>query len=251
MRQFFNLKIRAEVGGNLGKHIDGSSRPKTALPRPGLEPIVHLGDDGAPTGSEAAERRLEYARLHITKCRYVGQHTRGRKADPVGSFMIAGMPQYTDHDNWRPLFEHCGVEHVLERDSMAYRRLQGAVSMRFFGDALKHIRTCAGRGSVVAQCVVHQDELSPHCHIQLVMADDRGRLGWNRIKATFTPDPARAYTRQELMSKVQDHFHAQVAEQWGLERGEKTGAAGATRRREPIDREKGLQLRVEEETAAL
>ena len=44
---------------------------------------------------------------------------------------------------------------------------------------------------------------------------------------------------------MQDRFHAEVTEKYGMERGEASGAAG--RKHEPVDRDKGLRLRLDEE----
>ena len=92
----------------------------------------------------------------------------------------------------------------------------------------------------VAHCALHQDEIAPHLHLVLVAADEKGRLGWNRIQQGFGTGKERG---PELMSAMQTSFHNEVGKKFDLGRGE----VGSTAKRQPIDRGKGLVARVEEE----
>ena len=97
-----------------------------------------------------------------------------------------------------------------------------------------------GKGVRVAHCALHQDEIAPHLHLVLVAADEKGRLGWNRIQQGFGTGKERG---PELMSAMQTSFHNEVGKKFDLGRGE----VGSTAKRQPIDRGKGLVARVEEE----
>lgn len=250
--QFLHLAKRDSVRGALQSHIDGRRRHVVAEPREGLDPVVHLGANGAVITAEQAAAMIDEADAYIEQCRDIGRGVRGRKAQPVGAFMIAGLPRYADWDAWEPLMrdhqrKNGEDEPLPVPDTEEWTYVQHQVSLAFFRDALNHLRDRGGSGSLVAYASVHQDEASPHMHCGLVMADRGGRLGWNRIRDRFADDGSgRPVRGRELMSRVQDVFHECVAAPWGLERGSQTGADGAARRREPIDREKAAEIRREE-----
>ena len=73
-----------------------------------------------------------------------------------------------------------------------------------------------------------------------IVADEQGRLGWNRVRNRFTVE---GKTGKLLMSGLQDNFHEAVGRKHGLERGE----VGSDREHAPVDRALGLKIRVEEE----
>ena len=250
--QFLHLAKRDSVRGALQSHIDGRRRHVVAEPRQGLDPVVHLGANGAVITAEQAAAMIDEADAYIEQCRDIGRGVRGRKAQPVGAFMVAGLPRYADWDAWESLMRteqrNLGLDERLPvPDTEEWTDLQREVSLTFFRDALMHLRDRGGTGSLVAYASVHQDEASPHMHCGLVMADRRGRLGWNRIRDRFADDGSgRPVRGRELMSRVQDVFHECVAAPWGLERGSQTGADGAVRRREPIDRDKAEEIRRKE-----
>ena len=98
----------------------------------------------------------------------------------------------------------------------------------------------AGPGSRLGECALHQDEGAPHLHATVIVADERGRLEWNRVRNRFT---VKGKTGQLLMSGLQDNFHAEVGRRYRLERGE----VGSNREHAPVDRELGIRIRVEEE----
>ena len=89
-------------------------------------------------------------------------------------------------------------------------------------------------------------------HVMAVVADDRGRLGWNRVREKFADDGSgKKFSGPKLMSAMQDRFYEEVASRFGLQRGSNSGGDGSASKRQPIDREKGIQARIDEETAPL
>ena len=107
-------------------------------------------------------------------------------------------------------------------------------------DCVKWLVDRAGPGSRLAHCALHQDEGAPHLHATLIVADEQGRLGWNRVRNRFTVE---GKTGKLLMSGLQDNFHETVGQKHRLERGE----VGSGREHAPVDRELGIRIRVEEE----
>ena len=177
--------------------------------------------------------------------------------------MAAGPPRYGDDDAW---------------DQNKVRA--------WATDTVKWVLRRAGKGARLAHCALHQDEAAPHLHVELVVADERGRLGWNRIRDRFGEEwqtsgeqaeeqdwkeecerarkhggPPRLTVRSPsappplpriqkgrlqgpaLMSAMQTNYYRDVAHLHGLERGE----IGSTAVHAPVDRAKGLELRVGEE----
>ena len=276
--QVLRVSKVSSVGGNLGKHIDGGRRPETAMPRningEILKPVVLLGADGEEITDEEAATRRDEAASYIQECRSkkhqvrrkgkeVVESVRGPKAAPCMSILAAGPPRYGDDDAWD----------------------QNKVGA-WAADTVKWVLQRAGKGARLAHCALHQDEAAPHLHIELVVADERGRLGWNRIRDRFGEEwqtsreqeterywkgeqewmrkhggPPRSSVRdpsaspplpriQEgrlrgpaLMSAMQTNYYRDVAHLHGLERGE----IGSTAVHAPVDRAKGLELRVSEE----
>ena len=260
--QVLRVSKISSVGGNLGKHIDGGRRPETAMPRNIngviLKPVVLLGADGKEITDEEAVTRRDEAASYIQECRSkkhqvrrkgkeVVESVRGPKAAPCMSILAAGPPRYGDDDAW---------------DQNKVRA--------WATDTVKWVLRRAGKGARLAHCALHQDEAAPHLHVELVVADERGRLGWNRIRDRFgeewqtSGEQAEEQDRKEerewarkplpriqkgrlqgpaLMSAMQTNYYRDVAHLHGLERGE----IGSTAVHAPVDRAKGLELRVGEE----
>lgn len=214
------------AGGGLGKHIDGETRPESAAPREldveggekvELEPVVLLDVEGEQIDQEAAKERVRAAQGYMQKCRR--NKTRGRQPMGAATWVFAGPPRY-DGEKEPPW---------------------SAEKVRAWSkDCVKWLIDRAGPGSRLAHCALHQDEGAPHLHATLIVADEQGRLGWNRVRNRFT---VKGKTGQLLMSGLQDNFHAAVGRKHGLERGE----VGSGREHAPVDRELGIRIRVEEE----
>ena len=239
-----------------------------------LKPVVLLGADGKEITDEEAVTRRDEAASYIQECRSkkhqvrrkgkeVVESVRGPKAAPCMSILAAGPPRYGDDDAW---------------DQNKVRA--------WATDTVKWVIRRAGKGARLAHCALHQDEAAPHLHVELVVADERGRLGWNRIRDRFGEEwqtsgeqaeeqdwkeerewarkhggPPRLTVRSRsappplpriqkgrlqgpaLMSAMQTNYYRDVAHLHGLERGE----IGSTAVHAPVDRAKGLELRVGEE----
>lgn len=229
--------------------MDGRTRPESAHPRDHLEPVILLGPDGAVLSMDDATRLLHEAATYAADCAEgPGRSTRGRKPQACGEFMIGGLPAYQKTAEWGALIERVASLDpwdVPQIDTAEYRQLQERITLAYTRDALEWLLRAAGPGSTLAQCGIHQDEGAPHAHGRIVMADSRGRLGWNRVRPGFmpgleSPDDLR---RRKGMSAMQNFFHEAVAASWGMERGEAGGHHA------PIDRDKAIEQRIEEEVA--
>ena len=214
------------AGGGLGKHIDGETRPESAAPREldveggekvALEPVVLLDGEGEQIDQETAKERVGAAQGYMQKCRR--KKTRGRQPMGATTWVFAGPPRY-DAEKEPPW---------------------SAEKVRAWSkDCVEWLVDRAGPGSRLAHCALHQDEGAPHLHATLIVADEQGRLGWNRVRNRFT---VKGKTGQLLMSGLQDNFHAAVGRKYDLERGE----VGSAREHAPVDRDLGIRIRVEEE----
>ena len=214
------------AGGGLGKHIDGETRPESAAPREldveggekvALEPVILLDGEGEQIDQETAKERVGAAQGYMQKCRR--KKTRGRQPMGATTWVFAGPPRY-DGEKEPPW---------------------SAEKVRAWSkDCVEWLVDRAGPGSRLAHCALHQDEGAPHLHATLIVADEQGRLGWNRVRNRFT---VKGKTGQLLMSGLQDNFHAAVGRKYDLERGE----VGSAREHAPVDRELGIRIRVEEE----
>ena len=85
----------------------------------------------------------------------------------------------------------------------------------------------------------------------VVGADADGRLGWNRIRNRFAGKGGAKLRDRELMSGIQDEFHLRVARGMRMDRGEVTGAAGASRKRTETDRDLGENMRLKSDNEQL
>jgi len=213
------------AGGGLGKHIDGETRPESAAPREldeggekvALEPVVLLDEEGEQIDQTAAKERVGAAQAYMQKCRR--KKTRGRQPMGATTWVFAGPPRY-DGEKESP---------------WSSERVRAWAQ-----DCVKWLVDRAGPGSRLAHCALHQDEGAPHLHATLIVADEQGRLGWNRVRNRFTVE---GKTGKLLMSGLQDNFHEAVGQKHRLERGE----VGSGREHAPVDRELGIRIRVEEE----
>jgi len=233
------MKRVAGVGGALGSHIDGKTRPESAAPRTVhvsgadfmLEPVVHFDGEGNRTDLETVRLRRQDAQSYMDRCRKRSTDVAGRKPMGAVTFVFAGPPRY-DGEKEPPW--------------------DGQTVSAWAADVVKLTVERAGRGSRLAECSLHQDEGAPHLHLSMVVADEEGRLGWNRVRERFVPrdfKPARGAKRRtlseskRLMSGLQDVYYEEVGRKYGLGRGE----VGSDREHAPVDRAKGIQIRVEEE----
>ena len=179
------------AGGALGKHIDGDGkRPETAAPRvlvgadgveEKLKPVVLLDDEGEEIDLAAAKTRTTEAQKYMQKCRR--KKTRGRQPMGGSTWVFAGPPRYDSEDAWSS----------TEVRSWA-------------ADCTKWLKKRSGKGSRIAHCALHQDEAAPHLHVTVIVADEQGRLGWNRIRKNFGVEGKTSGVL--LMSGLQDNFHA-------------------------------------------
>ena len=197
-----------------------------------VPPVLLLDEEGKAIDLKAAKVRTAVAREYVEDCRtrkfkvtrkgrtYI-EEVRGPKADPCVALLFAGPPRYGDDDAWSQ--EKIGA---------------------WAEACIKWTLKSAGKGCRIAHCALHQDEAAPHLHLVLVAADEKGRLGWNRIRQGFGTGKERG---PELMSAMQSSFHLEVGKQHGLERGE----VGSKATHQPIDRQKGLELRIAEELKPL
>ena len=214
-------------GGHLGAHILGDRRPSTALPRTTegedgkevkLAPVVNLDDDGKKISDRAARDREKEGLGYVRSAQAdVGAHTAGRKAAPLVGFVVAGPPAYAAAAAWH----------------------QRQVEM-WAAESVRWIRKRAGAGAKIVYAALHQDEAAPHLHVWIAAADEKRRLGWNRIRAGFGGGTGKA-----MMRSMQDGYHADVASKYGLDRGQK----GSTATHQKPDRVEGLRQRLAEEVA--
>ena len=81
---------------------------------------------------------------------------------------------------------------------------------KFFEDSYLFLADRYGMENIVS-ATVHLDEKTPHMHINMVPVTDDGRLS---AKSVFTP---------ASLINLQDRFHEQVGQEFGLDRGERGG----------------------------
>ena len=204
--QVLRIEIRPELGGALHLHIVGQIRPNNARPRAGLPPVIVLADD-------LDQARAAAAAATIPK--------RGRKPSPCVDMLIAGPPPIDGPDAWP-------VERVeaWARDSLAW------------------IGAGLGDRSVISAAAIHLDERSPHLHVSAIPIDATGRLGWGHVRrdwARSTYHAGRSSRRDASGELVilQDRYHRDVAERYGLDRGER----GSARKHRAVDRVAGAETR--------
>ena len=242
MTQVLRVDVR-QRGAALDRHVKGDTRPKTARPRDGSPPIVFLNDELGQVTREQSDEIARDAMAHVAKCRRAGKRTRGRKAEPVVSFLVAGMPKFGDSEGRERLVSHVyGAKEVRYIDVDEGSRV---LADAYHQSALNWILKNMGPGSRLVRAAVHMDEAAPHMHVLIAAADEQGRLGWNRIRSRFASSPVGRHENARGLREMQTRFNAEVAAKYGMARGDSGGEA--PRRREEIDREKGLELRLDEE----
>ena len=191
---------------------------------------------------------VDEAKEFIKECRKRSRRVRGPKTkNPVAFFMIAGLPRYGEVELWKEWIPNASNLSLAD-----LRSEQNRVTLKYTTAALQFIQQRGGPNMRFVRCAIHQDEAAPHAHAHYVMADADYRLGWNRVGQGFgvdkgAPVPERrslkALSASELLRQMQTQFNLDVGSKFGLERGGKEG--GSTR--QPIDREKGIELRLQED----
>jgi len=81
---------------------------------------------------------------------------------------------------------------------------------KFFEDSYLFLADRYGMENIIS-ATVHLDETTPHMHINMVPVTDDGRLSAKSV-----------FTRASLIN-LQDRFHEQVGQEFGLDRGERGG----------------------------
>ena len=226
-KQLWRIKGRAELGGCLGRHVEGRSRPAEAKPRDALPATIAVGGD------------MSAARRALAAARRASNPRGGRRALPARE-MLFGGPQFSEDPNTDPAAELA-------------RLCEWADACVAWVDARR------GR-AVVASATLHLDESQPHVHLVLVPVARDGKLrftGAAGVERQFlTPDQLleahrldERVARKEIssrkaaavvMSMLQDAYHSGVGERFGLERGER----GSGTRHQPINRRVGFVRRV-------
>ena len=204
--QVVRIERRPTLGGLLLAHIEGRRRPAEARQREGMPAVIKLDGD-----VEAARRTLEEAQAVKRP---------GPNPQPVVEALFAGPPPFEWTNAW-----------TLERGIE-----WGETNLAWFKKRAKS-------KTVIAAAYLHLDEKSLHMHLLAVPIDEQGRLGWKRIEKQFTLDATASGS--QIMRSLQDAYHAEVGEKFGLARGE----IGSGRRHEAINRRKGIIERVLEAPA--
>ena len=199
-------KRRAADIGGLIRHINGQHRPDSAEKRKGWRPVFTI-----KTGVHG-----------IAACRKAQQEAKkrpGRRAAEYTEFLFAGPKGFGQASGW-------SKERAQE---------WAASCRRFIQAAFPHSLICAAG--------VHLDENTLHLHVLVFMRDSEGRIGQAGALAEAVGLKHRRRTRPEhnqLCSKLQDRFFADVGQQFGLARGER----GSDRQNEPVDPERAERLRI-------
>lgn len=156
---------------------------------------------------------LAAARERLKFCANVQKVTRGRKPDPCVEIVLNGPPAFAhpDSDDWP------------ERRNIEWAE-----------QSVEHVRKRAGRGSVVANWALHQDESSAHVHVLLVVADEQGHAGWNRVRHRFGVTGRER--GRNLMSAMQTAYALEV----GLPRGEKRKAGRPAKKYDSRPKDRAL-----------
>ena len=81
---------------------------------------------------------------------------------------------------------------------------------KFFEDSYLFLADRYGMENIIS-ATVHLDETTPHMHINMVPVTDDGRLSAKSV-----------FTRASLIN-LQDRFHEQIGQEFGLDRGERGG----------------------------
>ena len=213
--QVFRTEPRSSLNGALVDHLQGRSRPTTARVRDDGASVVLLDAQGDPASEAWADQMLRDARAWAAAC----ERRRREKAKRKG-----GRPP------------------KLFRDAFfaGPRTSDRAVAMKFAKDCVQWINDVYGRGSRMATASVHLDEAVLHVHASHAVADPEGLPGWSAVERSSRVGAGRLKGR-DFLSALQDDFHSEVGQRYGLGRGEVGGKA----RHEPIDRAKSEGSRIE------
>ena len=213
--QVFRTEPRSSLSGALVDHLQGRTRPGTALERTDGADVIVLDAQGDPVGDALADQTLRDARAWAVAC----ERRRREKARRKG-----GRPP------------------KLFRDAFFQgpRTSDRNTALKFAKDCIQWINDVYGRGSRMATASVHLDEAVPHVHVSHAVADPDGLPGWSAVERSSRVGGGKLKGR-DFLSALQDDFHAAVGERWGLARGE----VGSKARHEPIDRAKSAASRVE------
>lgn len=164
--------------------------------------------DGPPPS--VLSDRVDAARKTIA--RLTSTPRRGRPPKHAVDVLFAGPPRREADDAWEQ-------DRVAEWAAASVRWLEGLFPDR------------------IAVAALHVDEASPHVHALLIPETDDGRLSWRSLVQTATGK------RRDIYRNLQDRYHAEVAERFGLERG----ARGSDRKHTPLTREAGVEARLARE----
>ena len=101
-----------------------------------------------------------------------------------------------------------GIEDIIVSASVDFMlKLDSETREQYFSDALHFFQNRYGKQNVM-YCQCHLDESNPHIHIGVVPITPDGRLS---AKSLFCP---------KTLEQLQTDFHREVAQHYGLERGE-------------------------------
>lgn len=108
----------------------------------------------------------------------------------------------------RPRSDAVGLEDIVIKASPDFMlKIDAQTRENYFSDALHFLQKRYGKKNVM-YCHCHLDESSPHIHVGIVPVTPDGRLS---AKSLFCP---------KTLEQLQTDFHRDVAQHYGLERGE-------------------------------
>ena len=112
------------------------------------------------------------------------------------------------HLKKRPRSDAVGIEDIIVSASVDFMlQLNCDTREQYFSDALHFFQRRYGKQNVM-YCQCHLDESNPHIHIGVVPITPDGRLS---AKSLFCP---------KTLEQLQTDFHREVAQHYGLERGQ-------------------------------
>ena len=112
------------------------------------------------------------------------------------------------HLKKRPRSDAVGIEDIIVSASVDFMlQLDCDTREQYFRDSLHFFQRRYGKENVM-YCQCHMDESNPHIHIGVVPITPDGRLS---AKVLFCP---------KTLEQLQTDFHSEVAQHYGLERGE-------------------------------
>lgn len=112
------------------------------------------------------------------------------------------------HLKKHPRSDAVGIEDIIVSASVDFMlKLDSETREKYFSDSLHFFQNRYGKQNVM-YCQCHLDESNPHIHIGVVPITPDGRLS---AKSLFCP---------KTLEQLQTDFHREVAQHYGLERGE-------------------------------